>query len=146
MSEFSMFYEVFDCIHACILRVSSVRLTRVRMFWPLLHWDFYTYPKHWLLNFLGKETPGMAWILCSKIVRTEKNKCFTRKHRKDWKKSGKKRSNAPKCISIMSKMREGNNNNDVTEVADLFFVTSWNPDSNNSVQRYDSWWIAPTTE
>ena len=29
MSEFSMFYKVFGCIHACILHVLSVRLTRV---------------------------------------------------------------------------------------------------------------------
>ena len=28
MYEFSMFYEVFGCIHACILHVLSVRLTK----------------------------------------------------------------------------------------------------------------------
>ena len=30
MSEFSMFYNLFGCMHACILHVLSVRLTRVR--------------------------------------------------------------------------------------------------------------------
>ena len=29
MSEFSMFYNLFGCMHACILHVLSVRLTRV---------------------------------------------------------------------------------------------------------------------
>ena len=29
MSEFSMFYNLFDCMHACILHVLSVGLTRV---------------------------------------------------------------------------------------------------------------------
>ena len=28
MSEFSMFYKKFGCMHACILHVLSVRLTR----------------------------------------------------------------------------------------------------------------------
>ena len=28
MSEFSMFYKLFGCMHACILHVLSVRLTR----------------------------------------------------------------------------------------------------------------------
>ena len=34
MSEFSMFYKVFGCIHACILHVLSVRLTRVVRSYP----------------------------------------------------------------------------------------------------------------
>ena len=29
MSEFSMFYKLFGCMHACILHVLSVRLTMV---------------------------------------------------------------------------------------------------------------------
>ena len=29
MSEFSMFYKLFGCMHACFLHVLSVRLTRV---------------------------------------------------------------------------------------------------------------------
>ena len=31
MSAFSMFYKLFGCMHACILHVSSVRLTRVTL-------------------------------------------------------------------------------------------------------------------
>ena len=32
MSEFSMFYKLFGCMHACILHVLSVGLTRVVTF------------------------------------------------------------------------------------------------------------------
>ena len=38
MSEFSMFYKLFGCMHACILHVLSVRL--IRVFFHLYHVAF----------------------------------------------------------------------------------------------------------